>query len=148
MGSGLPYNTPIDIWSFGCVIYEIFTGQILFPGDTNNKMLYLIMNIKGPFPKKMLRKGEFVERHFDNSDSSTPFLLLEEDFMTKRPVKRIISNITVKKNFSQMISWTKENRVKVLQLADLLEKLTMLDPEKRLTPTQALKYPFCETNQF
>ena len=34
---------------------------------------------------------------------------------------------------------------KVLQLADFLEKCLMLDPSKRLNPSQALKHPFCDT---
>ena len=47
----------------GCVIYELFTGKILFPGKTNNEMLKLIMDVKGPFPKKMLKKGAFTDRY-------------------------------------------------------------------------------------
>ena len=46
----------------GCVTYELFTGKILFPGKTNNEMLKLIMDVKGPFPKKMLKKGAFADR--------------------------------------------------------------------------------------
>lgn len=47
---------PMDMWSVGCVLYELFTGKILFPGRTNNEMLKLMMDVKGPFPKKMLKK--------------------------------------------------------------------------------------------
>jgi serine/threonine protein kinase len=38
---------PMDMWSVGCVLYELFTGRILFPGKTNNEMLKLMM-VRGP----------------------------------------------------------------------------------------------------
>lgn len=53
---GLQYDHPMDIWSVGCCLYEIYTGKVLFPGPSNNDMLRLHMELKGPFPKKMLRK--------------------------------------------------------------------------------------------
>ena len=36
----------MDMWSVGCVLYELFTGKILFPGRTNNEMLKLMMDVK------------------------------------------------------------------------------------------------------
>ena len=53
---GLSYDHPMDIWSVGCCLFELYTGKVLFPGATNNDMLRLHMELKGPFPKKMLRK--------------------------------------------------------------------------------------------
>lgn len=44
---GLPYDHPMDMWSIGCVVYELLTGRILFPGKTNNEMLKLMMDVKG-----------------------------------------------------------------------------------------------------
>ena len=76
----------MDIWSVGCVIYELFTGKILFPGKTNNEMLKLMMDVKGPFPKKMLKKGAFANMHFED-DAATSFCLLDIDPLTKRPVR-------------------------------------------------------------
>lgn len=66
----------------------------------------------GPFPKKMLRRGAFSERHFDMSDPNTPFCLLEEDPVTKKPVKRIITNITAKRSFSQLLGGSEGERAK------------------------------------
>ena len=75
----------MDMWSVGCVIYELYTGKILFPGKSNNEMLKLFMDVKGPFPKKMLKRGAFVAQHFED-DPNTSFALQEEDPVTKRPV--------------------------------------------------------------
>ena len=38
----------MDVWSIGCVIYELLTGRILFPGKTNNEMLKLIPPFREP----------------------------------------------------------------------------------------------------
>jgi serine/threonine protein kinase len=46
----------MDMWSVGCCLYELYSGKVLFPGSTNNDMLRLHMELKGPFPKKMLKK--------------------------------------------------------------------------------------------
>ena len=40
----------MDMWSVGCVLYELFTGKILFPGRTNNEMLKLMMDTKVLLP--------------------------------------------------------------------------------------------------
>lgn len=46
----------MDMWSVGCCLFELYNGKVLFPGPTNNDMLRLHMELKGTFPKKMLRK--------------------------------------------------------------------------------------------
>ena len=30
---GIPYTPAIDMWSFGCVLAELYTGFPLFPGE-------------------------------------------------------------------------------------------------------------------
>jgi dual specificity tyrosine-phosphorylation-regulated kinase 2/3/4 len=30
---GIPYTTGIDMWSFGCIMAELYTGYPLFPGE-------------------------------------------------------------------------------------------------------------------
>jgi hypothetical protein len=45
-------------------VYELFTAKILFKGRDNNDMLRQIMALKGPFPKRMIKKGLFSHLHF------------------------------------------------------------------------------------
>ena len=44
-----------------------------------------MMDLKGPFPKKMLKKGEFSMQHFED-DPAMSFCLMEIDPLTNRPV--------------------------------------------------------------
>jgi serine/threonine-protein kinase PRP4 len=62
---GLPYDTAIDVWSIGCTLFELFTGKILFPGRSNNQMLLLMMECKGRFNSKMVKKAQFGSMYFD-----------------------------------------------------------------------------------
>lgn len=63
---GCPFGTQIDIWAAGCTLFEIYTGQFLFPGYSNNQMLKLMMQAKGKFSNKYLRRGSFTSKHFDD----------------------------------------------------------------------------------
>ncbi|CAM9001148.1 unnamed protein product [Rhodiola kirilowii] len=136
---GLPYDHPVDIWSIGCCLYELYTGKVLFPGATNNDMLRLHMELKGPFPKKMLRKGAFIEQHFDQDLN---FLSSEDDPVTKKTIKKMIVNIKPK-DIGSIISGSPGEDPKMLTtFKDLLDKIFMLDPDKRLTVSQALAHPF------
>jgi serine/threonine-protein kinase PRP4 len=141
---GLPYSHPIDMWSIGCVIYELFTGHILFQGRSNNEMLSGMMDLKGPFPKKMIKKAEFSFKHFDMKDANMAFTLEEMDPLTKLPTKRVILNNSVKEGLSKRLLGGADHgmRKQIAKLVDLLERILVLDPDKRLTPLEALSHPF------
>ena len=63
---GMPYDFGIDIWSIGCTLFELYTGKILFTGRSNNQMLRAIMECRGKFSHKILRKAQFAGLHFDD----------------------------------------------------------------------------------
>ncbi|WCJ24560.1 Protein kinase superfamily protein [Euphorbia peplus] len=136
---GLAYDHPMDIWSVGCCLYELYTGKVLFPGPTNNDMLRLHMELKGSFPKKMLKKGAFVDQHFDQDLN---FHATEEDPVTKTAIKKVIVNMKPKDIGSIISSSGDEDPKMLTNFKDLLDKIFVLDPEKRMTVTQALLHPF------
>ncbi|XP_062204226.1 uncharacterized protein LOC133906364 [Phragmites australis] len=136
---GLPYDHPLDMWSVGCCLYELYTGKVLFPGPSNNDMLRLHMELKGPFPKKMLRKGAFTMQHFDQDLN---FHATEEDPVTKKAVRRLILNIKPKDIGSLISNFPGEDPKMLSSFKDLLDKIFVLDPEKRITVSHALSHPF------
>jgi dual specificity tyrosine-phosphorylation-regulated kinase 2/3/4 len=44
---GLPYSTQIDMWSFGCLLCELYAGYPLFSGDSEQDQLLSIMEVLG-----------------------------------------------------------------------------------------------------
>ncbi|KYQ89260.1 putative protein serine/threonine kinase [Tieghemostelium lacteum] len=147
---GNKYDYAIDIWSVGCCLAELYTGRFLFPGKTNNDMIKLFLEYKGPFPKKLLKKAKFLSKHFNDNlifmrhdrDKSGEVILTPCDI--SKPTKDILSFLNASANSNS--NDNSENQSKLLQLKDLIEKCTILDPEKRITPQEALNHPFLKPN--
>ena len=141
---GMPYDFAIDTWSVGCTLFELYTGKILFTGRTNNQMLRAVMECRGKFSHKALRKAEFAHLHFDDLLN---FRSVERDRVTGRNTVRILNLTKPSRDLrSRLISNVKglaDVDMKELNLfVDLLEKCLTLNPEKRFTPAEALKHPF------
>ena len=72
----MPYDYAVDMWSIGCTLYELYTGKILFTGDSNNQMLKAIMEIRGKFSPKLYKRGQLSQLHFDDLGN---FISIEQD---------------------------------------------------------------------
>ena len=141
---GLAYSHPMDLWSVGCCLYELYTGRVAFQGRSNNEMMKLFIETKGPVPRKMLRKAAFRENHYDDEGV---FSLVEEDPVTKRQIRRLVRDARPTKDVAAKLLAHDRNlgereRKMVAQLGDLLDKMFTFEPEKRITVAQALAHPF------
>lgn len=142
---GLPYDTGIDVWSIGCTLFELYSGKILFTGRNNNGMLRSIMECRGRFPHKLLRKGTFANQYFDDLLN---FQAIDEDRVTGRMTTKMIEVKAkpVRDLRTRLMPKGKkmdEGERKELDLfLDLLDKCLDLRPEKRITPGEALRHPF------
>lgn len=142
---GIPYDYGIDVWSVGCTLFELYTGKILFTGRNNNAMLRSIMECRGKFPHKILRKGSLTYQYFDDLLN---FQAIEEDKVTGRTVTKMI-DIKAKpvKGLKERLMpkgkrMDEQERKEIELFADLLDKCLDLRPEKRITPSEALRHPF------
>ncbi|XP_041375755.1 serine/threonine-protein kinase PRP4 homolog [Gigantopelta aegis] len=142
---GMGYDHNIDLWSVGCTIYELYTGKILFAGQSNNEMLKFMMDVKGKIPNKMIRKGMFKDQHFDPGYN---FLYHEVDKVTQREKVTVLNNINSTKDLlAEMVGYQRlpeEQLRKLTQLKDLLDRTLMLDPSKRISLNMALSHPFMQ----
>ena len=141
---GIEYDTGIDVWSIGCTLFELYTGKILFTGRNNNGMLKAIMECRGKFPHKLLRRGSLT---FDHFDDLLNFHAREEDRLSGRTVTKIMDFKKPTRDLrSRIIPKGKKmddtERKEIELFLDLLDKCLDLRPEKRITPGDALRHPF------
>ncbi|RHZ74455.1 hypothetical protein CDV55_107920 [Aspergillus turcosus] len=142
---GIPYDHAIDVWSIGCTLFELYTGKILFTGRNNNQMLRSIMECRGKYPPKLLRKGSLTHQHFDDMLN---FHSTEEDKITGRLVTKVVDFKKPTRDLRTRLmgknaKGMSDGEAKELALfVDLLDRCLHLNPEKRCTPAEALKHPF------
>ncbi|EXJ56906.1 CMGC/DYRK/PRP4 protein kinase [Cladophialophora yegresii CBS 114405] len=142
---GIPYDYGIDMWSIGCTLFELYTGKILFTGRNNNGMLRAIMECRGKFPHKLLRRGSLTYEYFDDllnfraqeTDKVTGRMVVKMVDIKAKPVRDLRSRLLPKDK-----KVNEQERRELDLFVDLLDKCLDLRPEKRITPNDALKHPF------
>ncbi|MED6148540.1 Mitogen-activated protein kinase 11 [Stylosanthes scabra] len=108
------YTAAIDIWSVGCILGEIMTRQPLFPGRDYVHQLRLITELVG-----------------SPDDTSLGFLRSDN---ARRYVKQLPQ--CAKQNFSAKFPNISAGAI------DLLEKMLIFDPSRRITVDEALCHPY------
>jgi hypothetical protein len=53
------------MWSFGCILYELYVGYPLFPGEDEKDHMALMMEVKGIPPRSVLARSSRRKVFFD-----------------------------------------------------------------------------------
>lgn len=61
----LPYCQQIDIWSLGCIVYELWTGDMLLGCYTVPSLLAKMVGLLGPLPSYMARSSPVKHQLLD-----------------------------------------------------------------------------------
>jgi len=114
------YGKPIDMWSVGCILYELLVGTPLLPGKSTKDMIRMMFGVTG-----------FPDRKEYNEVKKECRIQIEYDDLLQEKIKK-------KKNILQMVSGYTHDDVAI----DLLLKCLQFNPKKRLTAEEALEHPY------
>ena len=135
---GCKYDERIDIWSLGCIVAELWTGEVLFQNDCVQGLLARVMSIMGPFPEDMF-KGK-LSKHFFSEDKIF-FKVVDEDKDDSCKIPRRMGD---KIHLLVPKKTTLKARLKTNDdiFVDFVAGLLNLDKDERPTAAQALKHPW------
>jgi len=104
----LGWSQPCDVWSIGCILFELYLGFTLFQTHDNSEHLAMMERILGPIPHRMIKKTRktkyFYHGRLDWDEKSSAGRYVRENC---KPLRRY------------MLSDEEEHR----QLIDLIEKI-------------------------
>ncbi|KAH0795310.1 CMGC family protein kinase [Histomonas meleagridis] len=150
----LNYSHPIDMWSYGCLLFELFTGIPLFPGQDEYQMLVFFIQFRGAFPDEMMRATNRRDEFFlQDGTLKCPEQYYAEKGINPNPIPKIfqLDNITeIVLNYESGIGDTAEERKierdRRIMFIDFIEKLLALDPRERMETDAAANHPFITTD--
>ena len=116
------------MWSFGCLVVELYTGKPLFPGESDVDQMFVIMEVLGLPPKALLANASRAHLFFDSDLDPLPHVAKSGRLrcVASRPLDRVTS---------------KANQ----SFLDFVRGCLAWQPEQRLTPQQALTHPWIVT---
>ena len=129
---GCPYNEKVDIWSIGCVVYELLTGEILFNpnkrrGFTRNRQhIYDIQYLFGKLPLELINQSKKKDVYYRHNGL----------MKGTNSVKYIPFPIFLKKKLKHLNLPETEFNI----LVDFLEKTLEVNPNKRLSAMDCLNH--------
>ncbi|NXK45932.1 MK15 kinase, partial [Chauna torquata] len=113
--SSRSYTKGVDMWSIGCILGELLLGKPLFPGtSTVNQIEQILRVIPAPSREDILAMQSDYRASVINCMNSRQRVTFEEILPSSTPLPAL----------------------------DLLKKLLVFNPDKRLTAEEALQHPY------
>ena len=147
---GCPYDYRIDVWSLGCILFELYTGNVLFQNNSVQELLTRVLGICGPLPEEVHKTGRHTNKFFTK----------EKMVYQEVDEERNLDNRHLSEEMIELIKMARKNKKKVklyvpkrsslrhrmhcndLIFIDFIKCLLDPDKDRRPTVAEALRHPF------
>nr|XP_016846988.1 PREDICTED: mitogen-activated protein kinase 9 isoform X3 [Anolis carolinensis] len=122
---GMGYKENVDIWSVGCIMGELVKGCVIFQGTDHIDQWNKVIEQLGTPSAEFMKKLQPTVRNYVENRPKYPGIKFEELF----PDWIFPSD-------------SDRDKLKTSQARDLLSKMLVVDPDKRISVDEALRHPY------
>jgi dual specificity tyrosine-phosphorylation-regulated kinase 2/3/4 len=124
---GIPYTQAIDMWSFGCIMVELYIGYPIFPGEDEQEQFLRIVEVLGLPPHSLLEESSRKSVFYDSNGKI-----------------RIVPNSRGKIRYPGSRSFEDFVGVEQPLFVEFIQEILQWTPELRPTAAEALKHPWIQ----
>ncbi|XP_017851827.1 serine/threonine-protein kinase minibrain isoform X2 [Drosophila busckii] len=144
---GIQYDLAIDMWSLGCILVEMHTGEPLFSGCNEIDQMNKIVEVLGMPPKYLLDNAHKTRKFFDKivTDGSYVLKKTQNGRKYKPPGSRKLHDILGVETggpAGRRLDEPGHSVSDYLKFKDLILRMLDFDPKTRVTPYYALQHNF------
>uniref|UniRef100_A0A3P9JEF0 Protein kinase domain-containing protein n=1 Tax=Oryzias latipes TaxID=8090 RepID=A0A3P9JEF0_ORYLA len=114
---GLPLDQSVDLWTVGYILFVLYTGSFIHGWDADYNILRAMVKMQGMPEEKVLNQGVYTTRFFTKTKENS-----QDVWKLDTPQE--------------------QSKKKGRLFVDLLKRMLMVDPRKRISPSEALQHPF------
>ncbi|KAL0907328.1 hypothetical protein M5K25_021729 [Dendrobium thyrsiflorum] len=134
---GLGWSYPCDVWSLGCILVELCSGEALFQTHENLEHLAMMERVLGPIPRHMMKRADrHAEKYFRRTRLNWP-----EGASSRESINAVHKMLRLQNLVMKHVDRSAGD------LIDLLQGLFKYEPAERLTAHEALRHPFFRNNR-
>ncbi|XP_074633891.1 dual specificity tyrosine-phosphorylation-regulated kinase 1B-like [Acropora palmata] len=144
---GVPYDLAIDMWSLGCILVEMHTGEPLFSGANEFDQMMKVVEVLGIPPKQMLEGAPKARKFFDRLPDGSYVCKNSKDGKKeyRPPGTRKLHDVLGCESGGpggRRQGESGHTLQDYLKFKDLVLRMLEFDPKARIAPYQALQHCF------
>ncbi|KAK4201862.1 putative serine/threonine-protein kinase [Triangularia verruculosa] len=136
---GLGWSFPCDIWSIGCILVEFFTGDALFQTHDNLEHLAMMEAVVNARIDTHLVQAVNRQQRNGTNPAAKYFKRSRLDYPTADTTRQSKRFVKAMKTLPDIIP---PNNKFLKEFLDLLQKIFVYDPARRITAKEALRHPW------